>query len=171
VNPIDNQIKCLTVWLSLLLGLSLFSTPVAGVGAFTNTNPMTTARTAHTATLLPNGKVLVAAGFAYTDTYLSSAELYDPSTGTWTVTGALSKVRRWHTATLLPNGEVLVAAGFNSNAELYDPATGTWTATGALSTNRHYHTATLLPNGKVLVVGGWGCPVFLYTLGGAWVEV
>ena len=91
---------------------------------------MSTARDAHTATLLPNGKVLVAGGYNSTSGYLSSAELYDPASGTWTATGSLSTARGYHTATLLPNGKVLVAGGYNStsgylsSAELYDPATG-----------------------------------------------
>ena len=108
------------------------------------TGALSTARDYHTATLLPNGKVLVVGG--YNGSYLSSAELYDPVTGTWTATGALSTARRSHAATLLPNGKVLVAGGWNgsiplSSAELYDPATGVWTATGALNTARSSHTA------------------------------
>ena len=64
----------------------------------------------HTATLLPNGKVLVAGGLV-TATCLTSAELYDPASGTWSATGSLNTARYCHTATLLPNGKVLVAGG------------------------------------------------------------
>ena len=67
--------------------------------------------TYHTATLLPNGKVLVAGGYDSSGVYLSSAELYDPASGTWTATGSLNTARCCHTATLLPNGKVLVAGG------------------------------------------------------------
>jgi large repetitive protein len=127
---------------------------------FTN-SPMTTARQNHTATLLSNGKVLVAGGSYFTNgywVYLSSCELFDPVTGTWTATGAMATGRELHTATLLPNGKVLVAGGSAypsqfSSAELYDPATGMWTATGTMLNVRYGHTATLLPNGKVLVAG------------------
>ena len=72
---------------------------------------MGTARDAHTATLLPSGQVLVAGGSNLTDRYLSSAELYDPATGTWTATGSMGTAREDHTATLLPSGQVLVAGG------------------------------------------------------------
>jgi MYXO-CTERM domain-containing protein len=122
--------------------------------------PMSTARTGHTATLLPNGKLLVVGGETNSG-YIPSAELYDPATGTWTATGSLAQARNLHTATLLPTGKVLVAGGTNTSgrtptAELYDPVTGTWTATGSLAQARSLHTATLLPNGKLLVVGGEG---------------
>src|SRR5262249_25578657 len=117
---------------------------------------------AHTATLLPNGKVLVAGGeWQDPDSgtkSLSSADLYDPATGIWSGTGSLGTARAYHTATLLPNGKVLVVGGYDSyvfdplaSAELYDPATGAWSPTGSLAAARYSHTATLLANGKVLV--------------------
>ncbi|OLE54518.1 MAG: hypothetical protein AUG51_07990 [Acidobacteria bacterium 13_1_20CM_3_53_8] len=125
---------------------------------------LNTPRNGHTATLLPNGKVLVAGGNG-DGTFLNSAELYDPATGTWSYTGSLNTARRYHTATLLPNGKVLVTGGLGTNgahsyltlntAELYDPATGTWSVTGNLNRSRQFQTATLLPNSKVLVAGGF----------------
>ena len=125
---------------------------------WTATGNLGTARKNHTATLLPNGKVLVAGGEDSGSNALSSVELYDSASGTWTATGNLGTARKNHTATLLPNGKVLVAGGNNgtvlNSAELYDPASGTWTATGSMGTARAYYTATLLPNGKVLVAGG-----------------
>ncbi len=139
-------------------------------GAWTTTGSMSTARFSFTATLLPNGQVLVAGGESIVNNRwasLSSAELYDPSTGTWTTTGSMHTAREQHTATLLQNGQVLVAGGKNlsccvlASAELYDPSTGTWTTTGSMSTTRDLHTATLLSNGQVLVAGGGntGCCV------------
>jgi hypothetical protein len=124
---------------------------------WTGTGSMTNARYFHTATLLPNGRVLVAGGVG-TNGPLSSAELYDPASG-WAGTGSMTNARTYHTATLLPNGLVLVAGGFGngsvlSSAELYNPASGTWTNTGSLNYARTEHTATLLPNGLVLVAGG-----------------
>jgi len=136
-----------------------------GQTAFTNTGSLNTARQNHTATLLPNGQVLVAGGWN-SGGYLASCEIYNPSNGTWEATGSLSNSRAYHTATLLPNGQVLVAGGIGLNGvniniqlaicEIYNPETGTWTTTGNLANAREQHTATLLPNGQVLVAGGAG---------------
>src|SRR5262249_31067987 len=119
--------------------------------SWTATGRLGFARRYHTATLLPNGKVLVAGGIG-SDNFLNSAELYDPVLGTWAMTGSMDTARFLHTATLLPNGKVLVTGGYNgrylSSAELYDPGTGTWTATGSLVCARDYHNATVLCNGK-----------------------
>ncbi len=148
----------------LLLGSGPLATLSTGddpaSGTWTLTGSLNTARYLHTATLLPNGMVLVAGGLDSNLNALDSAELYDPASGTWTLTGSLNTARVAHTATLLPNGMVLVAGGFDTSlnaldsAELYDPASGTWTVTGSLNTARYYHTATLLSNGMVLVAGG-----------------
>ncbi len=127
---------------------------------WTATGSMATERYTHTATLLPNGRVLVAGG---TRRNLATVELYDPATGVWTATGSMATPRTRQTATLLPNGQVLVAGGFriggeHASVELYDPATGMWTATGSIPTDATIrHTAALLPNGQVLVAGG-ECP-------------
>ncbi len=128
-------------------------------GMWSITGNLNTARDAHTATLLPNGKVLVAGGYYKNSPPRNNAELYDPAKGTWSITGNLNTGRDAHTATLLPNGKVLVAGGFDVNdslnsSELYDPATGTWSSTGNLNTARCQATATLLPSGKVLVAAG-----------------
>jgi large repetitive protein len=131
--------------------------------AWLNTGSAATGRAWHTATLLPNGKVLVAGGQDDATDRLASCELYDPATGTWSPTGPLTEGRNSHTATLLPNGKVLVAGGDSNDAgwvascELYDPANGTWSPADPLTAARRSHTATtLLPNGKVLVAGGLG---------------
>src|SRR5208282_852149 len=132
-----------------------------GSGTWSLTGALNTPRFQHTATLLPNGQVLVAGG--YDTNVLQSAETYNPSTGVWTTNNPMNVPREYHTATLLPNGKVLVAGGYYvpvhrgiylQSAELFDPSNGTWTLTGPMNFAREYHTATLLPNGQVLVSGG-----------------
>ncbi len=129
-------------------------------GTWAATGSMTTARDGHTATLLPNGQVLVAGGEDCVNgscQIFSSAELYNPATGTWTPTGSMNVARVQHSATLLPNGQVLVAGGVGggSSAELYNPATGTWATTGSMtSPHSSGQLAGLLANGQVLVVCG-----------------
>jgi RHS repeat-associated protein len=134
---------------------------------WTTTGSMITPRQEHTATLLATGKVLVAGGRSTTGTAaLSSAELYDPTTGTWTSTGSMTGARRLHSATQLntssnstTSGKVLVAGGIDGTstlmtAQLYAPTAGTWIAAGNLNTGRYAHSATRLADGKVLLVGG-----------------
>jgi len=111
-----------------------------------------------------NGWVLVEGGLAGGSTIVTTAELYNPSTGTWSSAGMLPHPRYGHTATLLTNGDVMVTGGCVASScsavtgatEIYTPnsTTGTWTTTGALHIPRAYQTATRLLNGKVLLVGG-----------------
>ena len=129
----------------------------SGSTGSTATGNMTTTRSDHTATVLNNGKVLIAGGTTVNggSCTCSIAELYDPNTGVFTQTGSMTVSREEHTATLLNNGKVLLAGGTGlSSAELYDPATGTFTATGSMTTARYQHIATLLTNGTVLITGG-----------------
>ena len=140
-------------------GLALIQPCAGQSGTWTATRSLANAGfNIETATLLPNGKVLVAGSYPVVVdhpyphvSYVASAELYDPASGTWAVTGIPVTGISSRTATLLPNGKVLVAG---ASAELYDPASGTWSATGSFGTARDDNTVTLLPNGKVLVAGG-----------------
>ena len=134
-------------------------------GKFTATGTMTTARSGNTATLLPDGRVLIAGGFGSDGNVLASTELYDPQSGTFSPTGSMAAVRGDHTATLLPDGRVLIAGGADApddglaanilaSAELYDPKTGTFSPAGSMATARQLQTATLLLDGRVLIAGG-----------------
>src|SRR5205085_11465563 len=121
----------------------------------------------HTATLLPNGNVLIAGGlaFATATTALNTAETYTPSTGEFVLTGSMNSPRLNHTASLLPSGKVLVmggprgpaftAANYVGSAEIYDLVAGTWAKTSVDPPFRRRHSANVLPNGKVLIAGGF----------------
>ena len=94
---------------------------------FAATGNMITGRTLDTATLLPDGKVLLAGGYLFGGGSLASAELYDPASGVFVPTRDMTSTRSWHTATLLNNGRVLVAGGSTYGrstplAELYSPS-------------------------------------------------
>lgn len=142
------------------------STPATDT-MWTPAAPMLEIRFGETATLLPDGDVLVVggrsdwAGHGFTR---ATAELFDPATGRWTQTGSLGSARQGQIAILLASGKVLVAGGDASggspasslvSAELYDPRTGTWAYTGHLMSAREGATATRLPDGRVLVTGGF----------------
>jgi WD40 repeat protein len=114
---------------------------------------MTGARESHRATLLTNGHVLVEAGWDGSRV-LSSAELYDPTTGKFIATGSMSYGRFSAETTRLTNGQVLVAGGSSNTVELYDPGSGSFSVVGSMTSRRVNDTATLLPDGSVLIAGG-----------------
>jgi len=144
---------------------SILPTPIPSAVEFTLTGSMTVGRDGPTATLLKDGRVLVAGGKVHTGSVelpTATAELYDPTTGKFAATGSMIDARWGHSATLLRDGRVLVTGGADmsdgydnlKSAELYDPATGRFTPTGSMSVGRAEHTATLLEDGRVLIAGG-----------------
>ena len=149
--------------------------------SFTTVGSLNSPRTGHTASLLTDGKVLIAGGASNQGLgvggvqmgtlSLQTAELFDPLTESFVPTNSMSTGRFGHTATLLANGTVLIFGGFKdyvlsspvlvgyesySSAELFDPATASFTTVGQLNSGRFWHTATLLPSGMVLATGGIG---------------
>lgn len=124
---------------------------------------MNQARSDHTATLLRDGRVLIAGGLDGTASLydpLATAEIFDPATETFQHLEPMLQSRRGHTATLLPDGRVLIAGGVTPepyvekvSAEIFDPATNRFTRAADVGT-RGNHTATLLRDGTVLLAGG-----------------
>jgi hypothetical protein len=157
----------------------LASAEVYSGGMFTLAGWMYQGRGGAAASLMPNGDVLVSAGYAYCpgvsqipsgmaciDTGLTTAELFHPGPDVFTRTvGPLAVGRGAATLTMasavLPDGRVLVPGGGLHNgssiasAELYNPTTGVFIAAGSMNDARSCHTVTRLPNGKILVTGGY----------------
>jgi Kelch motif/Galactose oxidase, central domain len=134
------------------------STPTTA-GTVVPAAPMLEARSGHSATLLRDGKVLIAGGMKRNQDFYRTAELYDPATGKFSSTGAMNVARVGPAAVLLRSGKVLIAGGWighgaTDSAELYDPATGKFTSIAKMTALRGRPTATLLDNGDVLIAGG-----------------
>lgn len=117
-------------------------------------------RSQHTATLLPDGKILLVGGSMESDGFVADQELIDPITGESAWTTPIGDPRHGHTATLLQDGRVLIIGGYNlpkqwiDGAEVYDPQADTWISVAPIYSHGVNHTATLMKDGRVLVVGG-----------------
>lgn len=128
---------------------------------------MLQSRVNHSATLLRDGRVLVAGGMDEGFNPLRTAEVFDPETNRWSAAGEMRTARTEHSATLLEDGRVLVTGGMNEkleivgSTEIFDPKTGKWFEYESMRTVRRGHFALSLPDGRVAVVGGVG-----QTLGG-----
>ena len=131
--------------------------------SFTSTGSMETARQAHAAILLRDGRVLVVGGRTAVGGFRAagqkvydSSELYDPATGTWSTTGSMTHKRSTHTVTLLQDGRVLAVGtkGKKTIPEVFDPSADAWSLTGEMTASRGEHAATLMGDGTVLVTGG-----------------
>ena len=132
--------------------------PPATAGSIRIAGRMNTARAAHTATLLNDGRVLIAGGFSGGS--LSSAEVYEPESQRFRTADRMSSARAGHAATLLRDGRVLVTGGYNGDyvrsCEIFDPRAARFVPAGQMVVARSGHAAVLLPDGKVLLVGGVG---------------
>jgi Kelch motif/Galactose oxidase, central domain len=130
-------------------------------GRLVSTADMQVGRASHTATALPDGRVLVAGGFIEKGSS-KGAEVYEPDKGSYAPLPPMVTTRHSHTATLLPDGKVLIAGGYGEGtvtlaaAELFDPEQNTFAPTGSLHAARADHIAVPLKDGKVLIAGGLG---------------
>jgi hypothetical protein len=131
----------------------------SSAGSVSAASPMLEPRSGHTATLLQDGKVLIAGGMRRNQDFYSSAELFNPATGRFQATGAMSIARVGHAAVLLRSGKVLIVGGWvghdcTDSAEIYDPAAGRFTTLPRMTAKRGKPGATLLGSGDVLITGG-----------------
>jgi Kelch motif/Galactose oxidase, central domain len=128
-------------------------------GSLNPATPMLEPRSGHSATLMPDGKVLIVGGMRRNQDFYRSAELYDPATEKFTSAGEMALARVGHAAVLLHSGKVLIVGGWighgcTDSAELYDPLTGKFTTLSKMTAKRGQPAATLLANGDVLISGG-----------------
>jgi len=131
-------------------------------GKMVQAGNLSQARASHTATLLNDGKVLIAGGMERNGVFFDSADIFDPSTERFAPAAyRMTRKRVSHTATRLLDGRVLIAGGWSdrerpeADSEIFDPSTKIFNPTGNMSRRRAGHTETLLNSGKVLIAGGF----------------
>ncbi len=135
------------------------SIPAVPSNAWAPTGDMSSVRAGATATMLADGRVLVAGGVDEAGAS-ATAERFSPDSGGFLAASPMQAARANHTATLLDDGKVLVVGGTGSDGqalavtELYDAANNTWLPAGSLNVVRRGHTATRLKDGRVLIAGG-----------------
>jgi Galactose oxidase, central domain/Kelch motif len=133
--------------------------PTQTVGTVHSTVPMLEARSGHSATLLPDGTVLIAGGMRRNQDFYRSAEVFDPANNQFHRVGDMSLARAGPVAVLLPSAKVLILGGWvghdtTDEVEEYDPATQKFAVAGKMTVKRARPSATLLGNGDVLIAGG-----------------
>jgi len=139
-NPTNNT----AIQTSLVVPLKFYSGPNLRIG-----------RSYHTATLLPDNRVLIVGGVTATG-QTATAELYEPVTKTFRLTGSMQRARAAHAATLLNDGTVLVTGISPGNlfgAEIYNPVSETFLSISNTTYAHQDHTSTLLNDGRVLITG------------------
>ena len=153
----------LSLVLALIAPTTQVQTAQAGGTCWRAADNLHIARMLHTATLLADGRILVAGGRNSVGTALTSVEIYNPITNTWVVAQSMQHARLDHTAVVLQDGRLLVAGGdaTGDSVEIYDPTDNSWFQADSLTYARSEHTATLLPDGRVLVAGGYGTSDYL----------
>jgi len=169
----DTTIATVNAQTGVATGVSLGSTTIeATVGSVTQSAPIAIVTNqwsagpsapatfaSHTATLLPNGKVIAIGGRSFNGFGVASVGIYDSASQTWSQGASLPAARTLHTSTLLSTGKILTAGGYDglsvSTATLYDAVTNQWLAAPDMSSIRSLHTATLLQDGRVLIAGGF----------------
>jgi len=153
-------LSALTIFAALVLLAVTTRTYAPRTGALISTGTPEAARFSHTATLLPDNRVLIAGGMQRNGIWLNSAEIYDSASGRFSPAGKMLSRRAGAMAALLPSGKVLIAGGTDGSGkslrstEIYDPETNAFTPGPDMLAPRAHGVAVLLRSGRVLMAGG-----------------